>query len=75
MSLLAVSITPLTVLEIRALQASGMYCCTFECPMHPDAACFEPPLYRISEVDPEVPALNVLGHRCRCHLAARVRRR
>jgi hypothetical protein len=74
MSLLAVSITPLTEPEIRALQAGGMYWCTFECPMHPEVECFEPPLYRISEVDPEAPALNVLGHRCRCHLAARVRR-
>jgi hypothetical protein len=75
MPMLAISITPLTDSEIQALCGAGMYWCTFECRRHPDVECGEPPLYRISEVDPASPVLNVLGHRCRCHFAARVRRR
>jgi hypothetical protein len=75
MTTLAVSITPLTESEIQALRGGGMYWCTFECPRHPAVECGEPPLYRIGEVDPASPVLNVLGHRCRRHLAALARRR
>jgi hypothetical protein len=75
MPMLAIFITPLTDSEIQTLRGAGMYWCTFECPLHPDVECGEPPLYRIGEVDPASSVLNVLGHQCRRHLAARVRRR